>query len=61
MLRACDKFGPKVGLNYKGSRSYKTTFGGIITLLFYAVVLGFGTFKFSELFTDRGYTLNTQR
>ena len=60
-MRVCDKFGPKVGLNYKGNRSYKTSIGGVITILFYMGILGWGAFKFSELFTDNSYTLDTQR
>ena len=61
IMRVFDIFGPKVGLNYNGSRSYKTWFGGAMTILFYIVILFFGATAIQDFVLKRNTSLVTQR
>ena len=48
-LSALDLFSPPVSLTFKGQRTFKTTFGGITSIICYAIVFLIMVLKTQEL------------
>jgi hypothetical protein len=38
-IRSYDRFGKSVGVNYRGSGDFKTTPGGLLSLIWWVVIL----------------------
>ena len=41
MIKKFDSYGQKINLTYKGESTYKTVFGGVMTLIGQFLVIGF--------------------
>ena len=49
-VRACDKFGAKVGLNFEGKHSYETIGGGVMSGLLRIIILVYLCMKLLVVF-----------
>ena len=62
LVRACDIFPTQIKLNYKGKDSFKTFFGGLITVGIFAVMVVYTVFLTNQVMNKRGSntTLSTK-
>ena len=41
VIRSYDRFGVSIGVNYKGSGNFKTIPGGLLSLIWWAIILNY--------------------
>jgi hypothetical protein len=48
-FKLLDLFGQNVNLNWNGQDKFRTTFGAIVTLVLFAVLIAFAVFKGNDI------------
>ena len=57
-LRSIDIFGAPIGVTFNRMPNFKTSFGGLVTLILIILLGGDAIHDFITIYTDRTYTKN---
>ncbi|CAI2385654.1 unnamed protein product [Moneuplotes crassus] len=60
-IKACDIFGKRITLNYKGNEKHQTFIGGYASILFILTILGYTTYLLRDMFRKDPIVYSTSR
>jgi hypothetical protein len=60
-IKGCDIYGHPVGLNFNGEDTFKTSIGGIATLVVYALILAYTVLQARLVIEKKNTVINTNQ